>query len=649
MPEPSLYYIDPSKDLSGVINALRLHPEVCFYSLIGVDFAGHATDERVPIQQFFDSISDIASGKSLLQTDGSSVVLTGLATLCDGKVDMIADLSVRWYIDYNWDLPCPANGIPVGTLWIPVFLEHNQRLVGARSILDQSIRCFNRAVVDLVNEHPECVPVLQERPGDALDDVVVNLGTELEFWVQTPQVRPEVETLQATQQLQENYWGQTRGAVRTAMERLLLLMDKYGLRPEMGHKEVGGIKSTMKRDLHGGLRIMEQLEIDWRFTTALQSADNDVFVRLLTRETFRRCGLEVSFRAKPIPHVAGSGKHCHIGLIARLRSGTVLNLLAPIPGTDASPQTHFLSPLGYGALMGLLRHYEKVAPFVAPTLGSLKRLQPGFEAPVNIVTSLGTSPAAPSRNRTVLVGYVAEADKPMSIRLELRSPSPYSNTYLLLAASLATMLDGIRGCALRPADELLAEVSKKPGERTPYLETHRAYRCEVDVYDLLKEDPALGENGAYGTPPNNVWEQMMTLLDGEQARALVDNSAFAPDILDGFVSWALLRWRLELINRIVPKHTRLMRACRCLNDPLPTKETCTPEWRYVSELRCEMAHHLHALDALLRPELTIKNARRLGPEVSRHQISIERTGEELRAAYSLYQREVEDLSFPGRI
>ena len=35
------------------------------------------------------------------QTDGSSVVLPGVASLDDARVDMVADLSVNWFVDYN--------------------------------------------------------------------------------------------------------------------------------------------------------------------------------------------------------------------------------------------------------------------------------------------------------------------------------------------------------------------------------------------------------------------------------------------------------------------------------------------------------------------------------------------------------------------
>ena len=76
--------------------------------------------------------------------------------------------------------------------------------------------------------------------------------------------------------------------------------------------------------------VCEQLELDWLFSTnPLQAADNELTARIIIREVFRRNGLDVSFKAKPIIGVAGNGEHTHVGFAARLKNGKVLNLLAP--------------------------------------------------------------------------------------------------------------------------------------------------------------------------------------------------------------------------------------------------------------------------------------------------------------------------------
>ena len=69
-----------------------------------------------------------------------------------------------------------------------------------------------------------------------------------------------------------------------------------------------------------------------------------------------------------------------------MKNGKVVNLFAP-----KDMHTEFLSAVGYGSMMGLLKNYEVINPFISSTIDSLNRLKPGFEAPVCIVTSLGLS------------------------------------------------------------------------------------------------------------------------------------------------------------------------------------------------------------------------------------------------------------------
>ena len=55
----------------------------------------------------------------------------------------------------------------------------------------------------------------------------------------------EIEQLSTSQELHEHYWTRTKGSVRTALEETLILMELYGFEPEMGHKEVGGVKAKL--------------------------------------------------------------------------------------------------------------------------------------------------------------------------------------------------------------------------------------------------------------------------------------------------------------------------------------------------------------------------------------------------------------------
>ena len=96
-----------------------------------------------------------------------------------------------------------------------------------------------------------------------LDHITLIMATELEFWVNSPDEKISQEQLSISQVLKEQYWKRTKGVVRTALEQVILVLDQYGFNPEMGHKEVGGVKAavTSSGDFHS---IMEQLEVDWK-------------------------------------------------------------------------------------------------------------------------------------------------------------------------------------------------------------------------------------------------------------------------------------------------------------------------------------------------------------------------------------------------
>ena len=305
---------------------LTAHPEIKFVSLVGIDLAGNDTDERIPVKLFLDNIDEFMNGA--IQTDGSSVLLPGIATLNDGKVDFVADKSVSWFVDHNYENIHHETQKPVGTLRIPCFLVHNGLEVCSRSVLKRAVGYFNDKMIELLHEYPDACNAWGIKPEEIIN-ITLTSATELEFWVRTPDDRVVVEHLSVSQGMKEQYWKRTKGVVRTALENSVELLDRYGFNPEMGHKEVGGVKSKLTGS--GNLaNIMEQLEIDWKYSTALQTADNELFARIFIKEVFRLHGLEATFMAKPVEGVAGSGEHIHVNAVATLKSGKKINLFSPV-------------------------------------------------------------------------------------------------------------------------------------------------------------------------------------------------------------------------------------------------------------------------------------------------------------------------------
>lgn len=629
-----LYVISPEEqNRETLTEILTAHPEIKFVSFMGVDFAGNDTDEKVPISLFLKDIDGFLEGMAA-QTDGSSVVLTGIATLNNARVDMKIDSSVNWYIDYNYEHFDSATGRMVGTLRIPCFLVHNNVRVDSRSILHDTLDYVEKELLELFKKHPQ-IAGLEHISGEDIEKIIFTCATELEFWVKSPREDAPIEALSSSQMMQEQYWQRCRGNVRTALEQTVEMLEAYGLGPEMGHKECGGVRGQIDDNGHM-THVMEQLEVDWKYSYGVQTADNELLARIIVKEIFRLNGLEVSFQAKPVPGVAGSGEHTHVGIAAKMKNGKVVNLFAP-----KDMHTEFLSAVGYGSMMGLLKNYEVINPFISSTIDSLNRLKPGFEAPVCIVTSLGLSPEVPSRNRTILAGLIRDIDSPMATRIEMRSPNPYTNTYLAIAAFYISMLDGIKACVEsgKTLKEMENELSKKAGEEGFYLEKDREYRSEHDVFEDYN-----GEERArlFGKPPATVWENMCAIKNyPEKIAVLTTGNILKKEFIESFAKGALIRWQTELLNRIIPEYHKEICLMKKLHDDDNHTTHDAAMWEKIAAMRNTMAK-----DVTEQPSLFTMTreafARGDFDAASNLQLEMAEIMQKLKAQYNEYQHNIID-------
>ena len=625
-----LIYVIPQshRNPQGLRKVLGDHPEIRFVSLVAVDLGGNDTDEKIPVSYFLKNAEEFLTGG--VQTDGSSVVLPGIATLNDGKVDLNADPSVNWFVDYNHEFNDPTNNLPIGTLRIPSFLKHRDRFVDARAILKHTMESAGKRLVEILRNAPELAKGLSIDP-EQIQDVKLFSATELEFWVRTPGADVATEKLAVSQVLQESYWKRTKGPVRSALEDALILLEKLDLAPEMGHKEVGGIKATVSGQGQFD-DILEQLEIDWKYATALQAADNELLARIVIKEVFRRHGLEVTFLAKPIEGVAGSGEHTHLSIMVMMKDGSLRNIF-----TAAEPEKDFLSPLGWGALMGALKNFEVVGSLITSSNDALNRLKPGFEAPVCIVASIGHDVSMPSRNRTVLAGLIRDTSNPLATRFELRAPNPHTNTYLALSAIYQAMLDGISYAAKsgKSATELQNDFCKAPGTASPYLETVRAYRSEEDVFEHYTEEE---RNRLFGVPPATVWEALENLSKyPEKTAVLLEDDVFTPVIIEAYRKASLTRWVMELSNRIIPENAKFVRACVKLHEE--GSELDSSRWVRIHAIRRQLM-----LDELDKKSIftSTREAVERGDyqAVSQLQLVMNQMMTELKTLYQKYRRNI---------
>jgi glutamine synthetase len=139
----------------------------------------------------------------------------------------------------------------------------------------------------------------------------------------------------------------------------------------------------------------------------------------------RELGVYATFMPKPIESQAGSGMHVHLSLFEGDRNA----FWCEDPDEP-------LSPVGCAFLAGLLAHAEELALVTNQWVNSYKRLAAGFEAPQHVAwTRLGhPSLVRVPSNRP---------GKEVAARVELRSPDPACNPYLLFALLLAAGLRGI--------------------------------------------------------------------------------------------------------------------------------------------------------------------------------------------------------------
>ncbi|WP_093369949.1 type I glutamate--ammonia ligase [Tindallia magadiensis] len=560
-----------------LVKLLKNFPSIQFVSLVGVDLRGNNTDEKIPISVMLDDMETFL--QMGVQTDGSSVMLHEIATLNNAKVDLVPDLEVNWYVDYNFEHIHQETGLPIGSLRIPAFLRHEGKYVGSRGVLARVEKYFEKHLIELFSTYPEMLKEYGLESADEIESVKMTTATELEFWVRTPQDKANEEKLSTSQLLKEQYWKRTKGSVRSALEESMMMLNDYGLEPEMGHKEVGGV--TAKISNTGKLdHVMEQLEIDWKYNTPMETSDNEVFVRVLVEEIFERYGLEVSFMAKPIEGVAGSGKHTHMGVNLKTKDGRLINLMAP-----KDRDKDFLSKAGWGSFMGILQNYEAINPFVTSSNDALKRLKPGFEAPICVVGSVGHNPQNPSRNRTILLALVRDMNNPLATRFELRAPNPTSNTYLYVAASYLMMLDGIEAVAKSnlSAKELEGEFSKPAGEEKFYLDKDRLFRSEQDVFDDYTEEE---RNHLFGTPPATVWENISIFEQNEEKKKkLFKGQVFTKEIVNSYKIATIDQWVQEIAGRIIHQHTKIIRNCKKLHGLEYVTDLDVVHWEKINGLR----------------------------------------------------------------
>ncbi len=220
-------------------------------------------------------------------------------------------------------------------------------------------------------------------------------------------------------------------------DNIVLRLEEAGLHVERSHHEVG---------------TAGQGEINYRFSTMVQAADDILKFKYIVKNTADEWGKVATFMPKPLFADNGSGMHTHQSL-----------------WNDGKPL--FYDEAGYAGLSdmarwyigGLLKHAPSVLAFTNPTINSYRRLVKGFEAPVNLVYSAG--------NRSAAIRIPITGTNPKAKRIEFRAPDASGNPYLAFAAQMMAGLDGIQNKIEphEPVDKDLYELPPEEAKGIPQV------------------------------------------------------------------------------------------------------------------------------------------------------------------------------------
>ncbi len=317
-----------------------------------------------------------------------------------------------------------------------------------------------------------CTPDRQPFVGDPRDALrrmfrkaekagyLLNVGAELEYYYFPDEHTPEpLDNV--------GYFDlSVSDAARDLRRNTVLTLEKMSVPVEYTFHAAG-------RSQHGmSLRHAEALSMSDAITTA----------KLIIKQQAYESGCHASFMPKPLAGEDGSAMFLCQSLFDHDGNNVFW-------GED--DEKYHLSDIAKHYMAGILAHAREISAITNPTVNSYKRITTGGDSVPQYAT-WGL------RNRASMVRIpVYKPGKQLSTRIELRSPDPMANPYLVNAVTLAAGLDGIeRKLELPP--EATAETLKLTDRQmveAGYTPLPRSLKEALDVFEdsqFMKD--ALGEH-----------------------------------------------------------------------------------------------------------------------------------------------------------
>lgn len=289
---------------------------------------------------------------------------------------------------------------------------------------------------------------------------LLNVGAELEYYYFPDEHTPEpLDNV--------GYFDlSVSDAARDLRRNTVLTLEKMSVPVEYTFHAAG-------RSQHGmSLRHAEALSMSDAITTA----------KLIIKQQAYESGCHASFMPKPLAGEDGSAMFLCQSLFDHDGNNVFW-------GED--DEKYHLSDIAKHYMAGILAHAREISAITNPTVNSYKRITTGGDSVPQYAT-WGL------RNRASMVRIpVYKPGKQLSTRIELRSPDPMANPYLVNAVTLAAGLDGIeRKLELPP--EATAETLKLTDRQmveAGYTPLPRSLKEALDVFEgsqFMRD--ALGEH-----------------------------------------------------------------------------------------------------------------------------------------------------------
>ena len=321
---------------------------------------------------------------------------------------------------------------------------------------------------------------------------LLNVGAELEYYYFPDEHTPEpLDNV--------GYFDlSVSDAARDLRRNTVLTLEKMSVPVEYTFHAAG-------RSQHGmSLRHAEALSMSDAITTA----------KLIIKQQAYESGCHASFMPKPLAGEDGSAMFLCQSLFDHDGNNVFW-------GED--DEKYHLSDVAKHYMAGILAHAREISAITNPTVNSYKRITTGGDSVPQYAT-WGL------RNRASMVRIpVYKPGKQLSTRIELRSPDPMANPYLVNAVTLAAGLDGIeRKLELPP--EATAETLKLTDRQmveAGYAPLPRSLKEALDVFEdsqFMKD--ALGEHihSFFLKKKRNEWHKFESTITEWEIKHYLANS-----------------------------------------------------------------------------------------------------------------------------